>query len=48
VGKSGRQTLDLATIGYSLLRKHGFNNIRNYAGGMSEWLSMGKPVMMER
>jgi hydroxyacylglutathione hydrolase len=42
------QSGDRATIGYSLLRKHGFNNIRNYAGGMSEWLNKGKPVIIER
>lgn len=39
------QAGDRATIGYSLLRKHGFNNIKNYAGGMGEWLGKGKPVV---
>lgn len=31
------QSGDRATIGYSILAKHGFKNIRNFAGGMNEW-----------
>ena len=42
------QSGDRATIGYSLLRKHGFNNVKNYAAGMNEWVNNGKPVVTER
>ncbi len=31
------QAGDRSSIGYSLLRKLGFNNIENYSGGMKEW-----------
>ncbi|GLB49264.1 MBL fold metallo-hydrolase [Neptunitalea lumnitzerae] len=31
------QSGDRAAIAYSLLRKNGFNNIKNYAGGMKEY-----------
>ncbi|WP_276091008.1 MBL fold metallo-hydrolase [Pedobacter sp. JY14-1] len=33
------QAGDRATIAYSILRRNGFNNIKNYAGGMKEWLA---------
>lgn len=33
------QAGDRATIAYSVLRRNGFNNIKNYAGGMKEWLA---------
>jgi hydroxyacylglutathione hydrolase len=39
------QSGDRTTIGYSLLAKHGFKNILNYAGGMSEWTNQGKAVV---
>ncbi|HEX6227019.1 MAG TPA: rhodanese-like domain-containing protein, partial [Chryseolinea sp.] len=39
------QSGDRATIGYSILAKHGFSNIKNYSGGMSEWASSGNEVL---
>ncbi len=41
------QAGDRSTIAYSLLAKHGFKNIRNYAGGMNEWINSGNPVVAE-
>ncbi len=38
------QAGDRSTIGYSLLARHGFTNIRNYVGGMNEWAQAGHPV----
>ena len=38
------QSGDRSTIGYSVLRKHGFGNIKNYAGSMNEWVNLGNPV----
>ncbi|WP_295202684.1 MBL fold metallo-hydrolase [uncultured Chryseobacterium sp.] len=38
------QSGDRAAIAYSLLRKNGFDNIKNYSGGMKEWLEKGGPV----
>lgn len=31
------QAGDRSTIAYSLLKKHGFENVKNYLGGMKEW-----------
>ncbi len=39
------QAGDRSSIGYSVLAKHGFTNIRNYPGGMSEWVNKGNPVV---
>lgn len=39
------QSGDRAAIAYSLLRKNGFDNIKNYSGGMKEWLENNNPVM---
>jgi hydroxyacylglutathione hydrolase len=36
---------DRSSIGYSLLVKHGFKNIKNYSGGMNEWINSGNPVI---
>ncbi|GIL23942.1 MAG: MBL fold hydrolase [Bacteroidota bacterium] len=36
---------DRASIGYSLLAKHGFKNIKNYSGGINEWVNTGNPVV---
>ncbi|MDQ1096699.1 MULTISPECIES: MBL fold metallo-hydrolase [Chryseobacterium] len=33
-----------AAIAYSLLRKNGFDRVKNYSGGMKEWLENGGPV----
>lgn len=41
------QSGDRASIGYSLLTKHGYHNIKNYAGGISEWVNEGNPVVSE-
>lgn len=38
---------DRAAIGYSLLQRHGFKNVKNYSGGMNEWINAGNPVVME-
>ena len=38
---------DRATIGYSLLASHGFDNIKNYSASMNEWVSKGNPVVTE-
>lgn len=39
------QSGDRATIAYSILKKNGFNNVKNYSGGMSEWLDNNNPVI---
>lgn len=36
---------DRASLGYSVLAKHGFNNIYNYSPGMNEWVKEGLPVV---
>lgn len=36
---------DRSSIGYSLLTKHGFKNIKNYSGGINEWVNNGNPVI---
>lgn len=41
------QSGDRASIGYSLLAKHGFKNIKNYSGGINEWINMGNPVVSD-
>lgn len=39
------QSGDRAAIAYSLLRKHGYENVKNYSGGMKEWKEKGEPVV---
>src|SRR5690606_24740655 len=39
------QSGDRAAIAYSLLRAKGFENIKNYSGGMKEWKDTGNPVI---
>ena len=39
------QSGDRAAIAYSILKKNGFTNIKNYSGGMSEWLDNDNPVI---
>ena len=41
------QAGDRASIGYSVLSKHGFKNVKNYVGGINEWTSAGNPVVAE-
>lgn len=35
------QSGDRAAIGYSLLRKEGFANVKNYSGGINDWIASG-------
>ncbi|MFC5626853.1 MBL fold metallo-hydrolase [Algoriphagus winogradskyi] len=39
------QSGDRAAIAYSLLRKNGFDEVKNYSGGMKEWLEKGNEVV---
>lgn len=41
------QSGDRATIATSLLAKNGFKNVKNYSGGMGEWVNKGNPVFSE-
>lgn len=41
------QSGDRTAIGYSLLVKHGFKHVKNFAGGMNEWVNAGNPVVTE-
>ncbi len=41
------QAGDRSSIAYSLLVRHGFDNIRNYAGGMAEWKTAGNEIVKE-
>lgn len=38
---------DRASIAYSILAKHGYNNVLNYSAGMNEWVNKGNPVVSE-
>lgn len=38
------QAGDRSTIAYSLLKKNGFESVRNYAGGMKEWVENNKKL----
>lgn len=42
------QAGDRSSIGYSVLIKHGFRNISNYFGGISEWVNQGNAVVTEK
>jgi hydroxyacylglutathione hydrolase len=35
------QSGDRSAIAYSILRRNGFDNVKNYSGGMKEWLAKG-------
>ncbi|MBW8361216.1 MAG: MBL fold metallo-hydrolase [Kaistella sp.] len=39
------QSGDRASIAYSVLRKNGFANIKNFSGGMKEWEEKGNPIV---
>lgn len=41
------QSGDRATIGYSILVKRGFQNVKNFSGGMNEWTTAGNEVVKE-
>ncbi len=36
---------DRASIGYSILAKHGFKNISSFVGSVNEWVSKGEPLV---
>ena len=36
---------DRASIAYSILKKHGYNNVLNYSAGMNEWINQSNPVV---
>jgi hydroxyacylglutathione hydrolase len=38
------QSGDRAAIAYSLLRKNGFDQVKNYSGGMKEWKEKGNEI----
>ncbi len=39
------QAGDRSSVAYSILRKNGFRNVKNYSGGMKEWKEKGNPVL---
>jgi hydroxyacylglutathione hydrolase len=39
------QSGDRATIAYSILKRNGFENVKNYSGGMKEWLENGNETV---
>lgn len=39
------QAGDRSTIAYSLLKRNGFENIKNYSGGMKEWSRNGEEII---
>lgn len=41
------QAGDRTAIGYSLLLRNGFNNVKSYSGGINEWISSGNTVVTE-
>ena len=38
------QSGDRASIAYSLLRSAGFESLKNYAGGINDWLANGNTI----
>ncbi|KQK26180.1 Zn-dependent hydrolase [Chryseobacterium aquaticum] len=38
------QSGDRATIAYSVLKNNGFENVKNFSGGMKEWLGKGNSI----
>lgn len=38
---------DRSAIAHSILKKHGFENVKNYMGGMNEWTTNQLPVVSE-
>jgi hydroxyacylglutathione hydrolase len=41
------QAGDRAAIGYSILAKYGYKNVKNYSGGMKDWINAGNAVIKE-
>lgn len=42
------QAGDRSTIAYSVLRRNGFENIKNYAGGFKEWVGLNDTIKSDR
>lgn len=40
------QAGDRSAIAYSILRKHGFENVKNYSGGMKDWKDAGEQTVV--
>ncbi|MCZ2298289.1 MAG: MBL fold metallo-hydrolase [Chitinophagales bacterium] len=40
------QAGDRSSVAYSLLKRNGFNNVKNFAGGMNEWLAHNDQKMI--
>lgn len=38
---------DRSSVAFSILRKHGFKNLKNYVGGMNEWKANNNAVVCE-
>lgn len=38
---------DRSALAYSILRRNGFDNVKNYSGGMKEWTEANNPVVSE-
>ena len=41
------QSGDRSSIGYSLLVRHGFSNVKSYMGGVAEWVNTGNPIVSD-
>ncbi|MCY4778958.1 MBL fold metallo-hydrolase [Sphingobacterium sp. UT-1RO-CII-1] len=39
------QAGDRSAIAYSILKKNGFKNVKNYSGGMKEWKALNNPTV---
>ena len=42
------QAGDRAAIAYSLLSRNGFENVKNYSGGMKDWIELGNEVVVSK
>lgn len=40
------QAGDRSSLAYSVLKRYGFDQVKNYSGGMKEWMSEGNEVMV--
>lgn len=41
------QSGDRSTIGFSLLAKNGYKNVKSYIGGVAEWVNAGNPIVSD-
>jgi hydroxyacylglutathione hydrolase len=39
---------DRAAIGYSVLARQGFKNVKNYSGGINEWVGAGNEIVTDQ